>query len=319
MAKVVVAGGGIAGIACARELRVRGIDAEVRDRGRVVGGRMASRWIDGRIVDSGASYFTARDPEFLEVVEDWLARGLVRPWTSRFPVVDGPSVTISPASPGPLRYAAPRGIRSLVVDLASRGGVPVAQSAPIRMVRPGPVVDGEAVDAAVLAMPDPQALRHLAPELGAERAVLLGREWMPVLALLAGWRTRGWSPIDGAFVHEDPTIAWIADDGRRRGDNAPVLVAHSTSDFAAGRLADPPAAAAELTGALRRLLAIPTEPDWTYVQRWTFARPASPREETFFFGQARVGLAGDSWGRPRVETAWRSGTDLARAIVSALA
>lgn len=140
-----------------------------------------------------------------------------------------------------------------------------------------------------------------------------------MLALLAGWNTRGWPPIDGAFVHRDPTITWIADDGRRRGDNAPVLVAHSTSEFAAGRLGDPPAAAGDLTRALRRLLGIPADPAWTYVQRWTFARPTEPRERTHFFGAARVGLAGDSWGSPRVETAWRSGTDLARTISAALA
>ncbi|EFC82099.1 NAD(P)/FAD-dependent oxidoreductase [Parafrankia sp. EUN1f] len=318
MSKVVVAGGGIAGIACARELRAHGIEVEVRDRGRVVGGRMASRWIDGRIVDSGASYFTARGPDFLEIVDDWLTRGLVRPWTTRFPVIDGPSRTISAAMPGPLRYAAPRGIRSLVADLAARGGVRVSHSSPVTTVEPGPMVDGEPVDAVVLAMPDPQALRHLAPELHAERAALLGRAWTPVLALLAGWSTRRWSPIDGAFVHRDPTIEWIADDGRRRGDNAPVLVAHSTAQFAAGRLTDPPAAAPALTEALRRLLGIPVEPDWTYVQRWTFARPAAPREQTYFLGAARVGLAGDGWGEPRVESAWRSGTDLARAIISTL-
>ncbi|MCK9932986.1 FAD-dependent oxidoreductase [Frankia sp. Mgl5] len=318
MAKVIVAGGGIAGVACARELRARGVSVEVRDRGRVIGGRMASRWIDGRIVDTGASYFTARSPEFLEVVDDWLTRGLVRPWTHRFPVIDGPSATLSEPVPGPLRYAAPHGIRSLVVDLATRGGLRVSQSSPISMVRPGPVVDGEPVDAVVLAMPDPQALRHLDPDLDTERTELIGRRWSPALALLAGWEARGWPPLDGAFVHGDPTVAWIADDGRRRGDNAPVLVAHSTTEFAAGRLTDPRAAAGDLTAALRRLLGIPTDPAWTYVQRWTFARPEQPRERTYFLGQARVGLAGDGWGEPRVESAWRSGTELARAIAEAV-
>lgn len=279
---------------------------------------MASRWIDGRIVDSGASYFTARDTDFRQVVDDWLARGLVRQWTTRFPVIDSPSRTISAPVPGPLRYAAPHGIRSLVMDLAARGGVPVSQSTPVSMVRPGPVVDGEAVDAVVLAMPDPQALRHLDPGLAAERAALLGRPWLPALALLAGWSTRRWSPIDGAFVHHDPAIGWLADDGRRRGDNAAVLVAHSTPEFAADRLRDPPAAASELVSTVRRLLAIPANPDWTYVQRWAFARPAQSREETYFLGPARVGLAGDGWGVPRVESAWRSGRDLARGIVDTL-
>lgn len=318
VAKVVVAGGGISGIACARALLAAGIDVEVRDRGRVIGGRMASRWMDGRIVDSGASYFTATSAEFLEVVDDWFVRGLVRPWTHRFSVVDGPAATIGDPRSGPVRYSAPRGLRSLVADLASRAGVDVAQSAPIRMVTPGPVVDGDAVDAVVLAMPDPQALRHLDAAFEPERAVLAGRAWSPVLALLAGWSHRRWAPLDGAFVHDDDVITWIADDGRRRGDNAAVLVAHSTASFARPRLAEPSAAGPELVDAVRRLLTIPSPPTWAYVQRWTYARPEAPHDRPYHLSPAGIGFAGDGWGEPKIETAWRSGTELGRALAARL-
>ncbi|SNQ51454.1 putative NAD/FAD-dependent oxidoreductase [Frankia canadensis] len=318
MAKVVVAGGGIAGIACASALRAEGIAVHVRDRGRVIGGRMASRWIDGRIVDSGASYFTVSSPQFAEVVADWTARGMARPWTRRMAVIKGPEAVLIPGEPGPLRYAAPRGLRSLVADLASRAGVSVTQSAPIARIAPGPLVDGEPVDAAVLAMPDPQAIRHLDESLGAERALVAGRPWAPALALLAGWQHRCWAPLDGAFVHDDDTIAWIADDGRRRGDNAPVLVAHSTADFARPRLAEPSAAGPGLVAALRRLLAIPEPPRWVYVQRWTFARPERPHARRYFLSDNHIGLTGDGWGEPKIENAWLSGTALGRAIVARL-
>jgi predicted NAD/FAD-dependent oxidoreductase len=279
---------------------------------------MASRWIDGRIVDSGASYLTARTPDFTEVVDDWVTRGLLRAWTCRFRVIE-PDGSLGDSQPGPLRYAAPRGLRSLVADLASRGGVPVRQSTPIQMVTPGPKIDGERVDAVVLAMPDPQAASHLDPALAAERAAVQGREWSPVLALLAGWTHRTWMPMDGAFVHDNPVLDWIADDGRRRGDNAAVLVAHSTSQFAAHRLAEPQAATGPLLDALRALLGIPSDPDWTFVQRWTFARPEAHRRQLFYLGDGGVGLAGDGWGEPRVETAWRSGTALGKALAERLA
>jgi hypothetical protein len=318
MTKVVVAGGGIAGVACARVLRKAGVAVEVRDRGRVIGGRMASRWIDGRIVDSGASYLTAADPEFRDVVDDWHTRGLVRPWTRSFPVIRGPAAELVEGADGPVRFAAARGLRSLVADLAARAGIRVSQSVPVHLVEPGPVVDGEPCEAVVLAMPDPQALSRLAASLEAEREQLAGRAWSPALALLAGWPHRCWAPVDGAFVHDDDVLTWIADDGRRRGDNAPVLVAHSTAAFAAARLADPPAAARELVATLRRLLGIPQEPAWTYVQPWTCARPDAPRDQEFFLSDGMVGLAGDGWGAPKIETAWRSGTALGRAIVSRL-
>jgi predicted NAD/FAD-dependent oxidoreductase len=292
------------------------VSVEVRDRGRVIGGRMASRWLDGRIVDSGASYLTATSPEFTGVVDDWLARGVVRAWTSEFAAVDerAPAEGSCSRSVGPVRYSAPYGLRALVADLAARAGVRVAQSSPVRMIEPGPVVDGERFDAAVLAMPDPQAIRHLHPALEQERAMVAGRAWEPVLALLAGWPHRQWSPIDGVFVNGDSVLSWIADDGRRRGDEAPVLVAHSTSEFARPRLTEPAAAAADLVAATRRVLRIPGEPGWTYVQPWPFAKPAHQRDLPFFLTAGNVGLAGDGWGDPKIETAWRSGAELGRAI-----
>src|SRR3954451_9830521 len=153
---VVVVGAGIAGIACAVELASAGVDVRVVDRGRAVGGRMASKRIDGRPVDLGAAYFTVRDPEFAQVVARWRTAGLARPWTSELAVLGTDEHT---RAPGPVRWAAPGGLRSLVAALAE--GMDVALQHEVRRVGPGPTVDGEAADAVVLAMPDPQARRIL--------------------------------------------------------------------------------------------------------------------------------------------------------------
>ena len=299
---VAVVGAGIAGAACARALGAAGIDVRVLDRALAPGGRMASRELEGRRVDLGASYLTARSDRFRAVVDDWLDRGLAREWTDTFSVAgpDGPTGTKT----GPLRYGAPGGLRSLVADLLV--GQPVQQEAEVQHVGPGPTVDGTAYDAVVLAMPDPQAERLLDPALADERTAVAGRAWEPVLALAAGWPERTWD-LDGCFVEGSPELAWVADDGRRRGDGAPVLVAHSTSPFAARRLVDPAGAAAPMVSAVRRLLDLPVEPTWTSVQRWSLARPVEAREQPFHLGPARIGLCGDGWGSPRVETAWLSG------------
>lgn len=302
---VCVVGAGIAGTACARALNAAGLPVVVLDRGRVVGGRMASRRIEGRYVDLGASYLTARDPAFVRQVDDWTARGLARPWTDTFTVLPG-----GERKQGPVRYGAEGGLRSLVTDLAT--GLDVRLQTEVTAVGPGPTVDGQAYDAVVLAMPDPQALRLLDPSLAQERAAIAGRQWQPVLALAAGFAARSWD-LDGAFVHDDPVLDWVADDGSRRGDGAPVLVAHSTGGFAAPRLADPDAAAPALTDALRRLLDLPP-PTWTRVQRWTYAKPVGERDGTFFLGPSGIGLCGDGWGASRVEAAWLSGTALGQAL-----
>ena len=311
MSDVVVVGAGLSGVACARALQEAGVGVRVVDRGHVPGGRMASRTLWDRKVDLGASYLTVSDDGFAAVVDDWASRGLAREWTDTFCALGdgGPEV-----KQGPVRWAAPHGLRALVEDLAT--GLEVERADLIDVSGLGEVV--------VLAMPDPQAVRLVGDHpVGAA----LTREWEPVLALAARWPTRTWdgaSPsgrFDGAFVNDDEVLAWVADDGRRRGDDAPVLVAHSTPVFAAGHLADPAAAGPAMTAALLDLLDL-GEPDDVHVHRWTFARPTGEREAAYALEQDTdrlVGVCGDGWGpTPKVETAWLSGTRLGRALAQRL-
>lgn len=311
---VAVVGAGLSGAACARALTDAGVAVQVLERGRAPGGRMSSRTLNGRPVDLGASYFTVRDAGFRVVVDDWLRRGLARPWTDGFHLA-GPD-GLGERRTGPLRYGTPGGSRSLVQDLLR--DVDLRTQVEVRSVAPGPQVDGRAYDAVVLALPDPQALPLLDPALDAEGAALAGRVWEPVLALAAGWDERTWrSDFDGCFVDGSGVLAWVADDGRRRGDDAPVLVAHSTSQLAAAHLADPAAATDGLVGGLRDLLDL-APPAWSRVRRWTHARPAQSRESAYHIGSSMVGVCGDAWGSPRVETAWVSGTRLGQALAERL-
>jgi len=307
---VVVVGAGIAGVACAVELAAAGVPVRVVDRARTVGGRMASKRIDGRPVDLGAAYFTVRDAEFAQVVARWRTAGLARPWTSELAVF-GKGGDRSRA-PGPVRWAAPGGLRSLVAALAD--GLPVELEHRVARVGPGPTVDGAAVDTVVLAMPDPQA-RRLVDDESSAAVRLDGREWRPVISVAAGWSRREWPPMTAAFVNDHPVISLVADDGARRGDAAPVLVAHSVSDVARRYDSCPSDAVAPVLDALRRLLGLRTDPVWTHAHRWRYAAPTADRDDTFHLGDDGIGLAGDGWGSARIETAWRSGTDLGRILV----
>lgn len=312
-----VIGAGISGVACARVLADAGLPVRVLDRGRQPGGRMGGRTLHGRPVDLGASYFTVPDGSpFGPVVTDWVGRGLARPWTDTFAVAtpDGVSRTTT----GPVRYGAAGGLRGLVVDLAT--GLDVVQQRTVEAVTVDgdgrPSVDGELVGAAVLALPDPQARRLLAP--GTVPALDAG-DWQPTLAVALGWSRRQWpADLHGAFVHDSPVLDWLADDGDRRGDGAPVLVAHTTPALAARHLADPDRAAPEVVAAVRRVLGL-DEPEWVHVHRWTFAKPAAPREQEFGL-TGRLGVCGDGWSAPsRVESAWRSGTALGERLARDIA
>lgn len=321
---VVVVGAGIAGVACARALDAEGLGVTVLDRGRRVGGRMAARTVEvggrRRPVDTGASYLTARQEAFQAVVDDWVARGVARPWTDTFHVSSGAGLVDT--TTGPVRYGAAGGLRSLVEDLAT--GLDVRHPHVVRSVRPldggGVAVDGEPADAVVLAMPDAQARRLLPRELAEE--LLQGRDWGwdPTIAVYAAWPERWWPELDGVFVNGSEVLTWVADDGRRRGDGAPVLVAHSTPGLAAQHLDDPDSAAAPVLAELGQVLGgrVP-EPAWVRTQRWSLAKPRRDHPAADFALRSCVGVCGDGWGaESKVEGAWSSGTRLGRRLAREL-
>jgi predicted NAD/FAD-dependent oxidoreductase len=325
---VVVVGAGISGAACARALGRAGLHVRVLDRGRRVGGRMALREESlgdaRRVVDIGASYFTVSDPAFSQVVEEWRVRGLARPWTDTLAVLDREGAAPT-SSTGPVRWAAPAGLRALVEDLLTgfdvRSGVDVEQ---VDAGESGLAVDGEPAAAVVLAMPQPQAL-DLLPTPVAERLELdAGTDWFPTLTVWAGWQQRWWAPIDGAFVVNSDVVDRVVDDGRRRGDDAPVLVAHSTHDFAARYLDDPDAGVQPVLAELAALLGAPggglPAPEFAKARRWSLASPCATQDRPFALDDVvPVGVCGDAWGpRSRVEQAWLSGNALGEELVRRL-
>ena len=292
---VTIVGAGMAGAACAAALRAAAIPVRVVERGRAPGGRMASPQLHGRRADIGAGYFTARDEGFVSVVDGWQARGLARPWTDTFAVV---ATGAEPDSTtGPMRWSTPDGLRSLVRDLLD--GVDV---------QTGTTLEGLPDGEVVLAMPDAQAARMITVPDAVDND--------PTITIVCGFSSSDWPFTDAAFVKDHPDLSFIADDGARRGDGAAVLVAHSTPGLAGRHLDDADGATGPMVAALRELLGVPA-PLWTYAHRWTLANPSGSHDATFGRATApdgrMVGLAGDQWcphGSPRVESAWRSGTDL---------
>ena len=317
MTDAIVVGGGISGVACAAALAAAGRSVRVRDRGRRLSGRMTSRRLrdtgtafDGRPVDIGASYFTASDPDFVDAVDRLIARGVVQPWTTSFHVA-GPEGIVG-ISTGPMRYRASGGL-STVVEALVREGMEISLADEVGSIRidgGGVVVDGETVDRVAACLPDPQ-LRRITDAVPASPVT-----WEPVIAVTCVFGGREWPDLDGVFVNDDAVLTWIADDGRRRGDDAPVLVAHVTPVLAALHLDDPGAVMAPAVATLRRVLGIDAMPDWVEAHRWTYAKPLAAAAEPFWMhDEAPFGVAGDAWADgPRVEAAWLSGHRLGKAL-----
>ncbi|MCY7395351.1 MAG: NAD(P)-binding protein [Nocardioides sp.] len=314
MHPVIVVGAGISGVACARALAAADMPVVLLDRGHRIGGRMASKLLDERAVDLGASYFTVSDDRFRAEVERWEAAGLARPWTDTFQVLEAGAEPSS--KQGPVRYAAPGALRSLVEELARPLDVRRTAAEQVTHGDDGLAVDAQPASAVVLAMPDPQAVTLLGAGLQ-DVAGELTRTWDPVLALVARFAERTWD-LNGAFVNGDDDLEWIADDGRRRGDDAPVLVAHSTSARAARHLDDPDAAEPALREALVRVLGLDADPVGTLVKRWSHAKPAGERDAAYLLDDRLLGACGDGWGSPKVEGAYLSGHHLGEELVRRL-
>ncbi|MET1072348.1 MAG: FAD-dependent oxidoreductase [Umezawaea sp.] len=310
---VVVVGAGIAGLACARVLTGAGVAVRVLERSRVCGGRLATKRYDGRRTDIGAAYFTAQDDDFAALARTWRDAGLVREWTDTLSVLDPDGAH---QTTGPMRWAAPGGLRSLAEDLAS--GLDVTTGHDVEWIEPGLKVDGVDADAVVLAMPGPQALRVLHPALAGARQAVENQVWLPSLAVTLVFPTRTWSDFHGAFVNDHPVLQTVFDDGERRGDGAPVLVAHTTADFTEHYVADPSAAADEVEAAVRSVLDLTDNVVTAHVHRWTYARPSQAGRSPYYLDERGIGIAGDAWGSPRVETAWVSGTALGRTLATQL-
>jgi len=324
-ADVIVVGAGISGIACARRLHDAGVAVRVVERSHRLGGRMAVRTehLAGRphAVDIGASYFTVQDPRFTQVVTAWQRLGLARPWTDTF-FLATPDGRIGTTS-SPTRWSSPQGLRSLVEHLAE--GLDVTLRHEVREVRVAydgaPVVDGEPARGVVLAMPDPQAADLLPPHLARELGVA-GRSWNAALCVWAAWPQRWWPPFDGVFVDDSAVLAWVADDGRRRGDGAPVLVAHTTAPFAEARLDDVASGVEPVLAEVPAVIGAGAMPDpqWVRVHRWSLASPRLNRRDAFGLTESRIGVCGDAWGsRSRVEQAWLSGHLLGEELATRLA
>lgn len=303
---VLIVGAGITGIACARELQARGIPFRIVNKGMKIGGRMASRVVrdsgtrfDGRIFDIGASYLTVSDPQFQDLVHQMQDQGIVTEWTDTFHVADESGIL--GVKVGPMRYSAPAGIRSVVEYLA--GDLEITEG------------DVTALDTSeeniALCMPIPQAVK-----LFPQAREINPCAWEPVISVSMLFDENYWPKFDGVFVNDDSVVTWIANDGSRRGDQAPALVAHVHPVLSSHHLTDPTAVIPFAITAVNRILGFSQEPLWASAQRWTFAKPVegtTNREPLFHHGD--ISLAGDSFSdRPRVEAGWISGSSLGKSL-----
>jgi predicted NAD/FAD-dependent oxidoreductase len=304
---IAIIGAGMAGLSCAMELKARGMNPVLFDKGRGPGGRMATRraQIDGAETsfDHGAQYFTARDPRFRHAVEGWQSAGYVAPW----PAAGEDAFVGTPGMNAPLKQMAQ------FFNIAWETRI----DAVLHDVHTWHLKSGTTIFRAqqlVCAIPAEQAaglLAKEAPEFAARAAQVRSQ---PCWAVMVRFAER----LDLGDCFRGEAVAWAARNaskpGRGEGEG---WVIHASPAWSREHLElSPDDVAPLLLAALfAETGAVPQQPLHAAAHRWRYAMVERAEGPPALWDAALdLGLCGDWLVGPRVESAFLSGRELAGMI-----
>lgn len=309
---IAVIGAGMAGLAVARGLTFSGHRVVVADKGRGLGGRMATRRMGALAFDHGAQYFTARGDAFRALASGLCASGAAAVWADGM-IVGTPGMT-APARALAQGLTVVNGceVKHLVRDAAGYTLLDVAGPAAL----PG----NGSFDAVVVAVPASQAAGLLAASgvrTGAVVDAAACARMAPCWALLLAFDGR----IDVAdrIERDDGAIRWTARNASKPGRDRSLetFVVHGSPDWSRRHLELEAAEAARLLLAeFRGMTGAVMEPSTVVAHRWRYALVEEPAGVPCVWdGVAGIGACGDWFVAPRIEAAFDSGRVLAATMV----
>ena len=314
---VLIVGAGMAGLTAATTLQARGCAVRVIDKGRAVGGRLASRRIGAATFDHGAQFVTARDPRFAAAVAEWRTAGLVAEWYR----------SSAKGSGGHSHWRGQPCMRAVAHHLAGTIGPSLEHRlVALRRDRRGWVAvlaNGNTISAraVVLTPPVPQALAIL--EAGgiewpsAMTSHLAGIEYERCLAVMAVLAGPSRLPPPGGLALADGPIAWMADNQRKGISATPAVTLHASAAFSQERWdEDRQASGRELLEAAAAWLG--SEVTAFQVHGWRYSKPLQVQQGPCLIlsRSPPLVLAGDAFGGARVEGAALSGWAAADALTT---
>lgn len=311
MTDIVIIGAGMAGIACARSLRAAGVPVRLIDKGRGIGGRVATRRAevaDALVTfDHGAQYLDQSEAAAQIAA---LVPGAVDHWE----LGDGSSRVVGV----PEMTALPKALaESLDVTISTRV---------LRLVPRGPVweLQTEAGNTTathvIVTVPAPQ----LAALLGEAHSVVeqaAAAVMRPCLTLMAAFDPGTPTPF---LTRRDATavLTWIARNDAKPGRNRMYRswVAQAHPDWSAAHIdadrADTKAKMVDLLCA--EIGADPAALRHAGLQGWRYGLVETPVGQPFL-QQGMLWAGGDWCLGSKVQDAWRSGTEIAQSVVQSLA
>lgn len=331
---VLVVGAGIAGLACARDLVGSGARVTLLERSPGVGGRCATRRIDGQPVDHGISFLHGSDPRFLAALRS-VDGARVDPWPTQR---SGTGVPCHPWAfqEGQDCVAYVEGLTAFPKHLVR--GLDVRLRSNVLAVEPAGggwralSEDGSTCQAKHLVVTAPleSARTLLSASTGAARVLervrgvlsLVGT--VPCLTTLAGYSMDSPEPPWHVAYPGDSTVLQLVshDSSKRRTPSVRVLVLQARPAWSSRWVDSDPASwgAAMLAEGGRLFGSWVLRPEWTHTHAWRRARvtPVETLARPIVLpcpGAGSVGLAGEAFDvRAGAEGAFLSGLALARAL-----
>lgn len=316
-------GAGMAGLTAAH--RLSGVtEVVILDKGRGVGGRLATRRIGDATIDHGAQFITTHTSEFAELVERLVGEHVVAPWFRGRVGPDGVN-----DSDGHTRFRGSVSMNAIAKSLAI--GLDVRTASQVAALRQNgeswkvALVDGSELvaDAVIATSPVPQTIALLqngeVTLAAKDEAALEAIEYDPCLAFMAVLDGPSGLAEPGAINPVDGPIDWVADNYLKGISAVPAVTIHATPEFSRAQwdASDEVITEALLDAAQLESSVISGS---IQIQRWRYARPSVEHPERFLqlSGVPPFVCAGDAFGGAKVEGAALSGAAAAEAIENAL-
>lgn len=322
MPSCLIIGAGITGLTVARNLTRQAWNVVVLDKGRGVGGRMATRRLEQARLDHGTQYFSAKTPAFQHLVRELSAENIVTEW----PINQADGADTSVDYP---RYIGVEGMNAVAKALAQNLTVLTNQTVvTFRADATGWVVETESgeiyqADSLLITIPAPQALMLVQRSdftlADADRSVLAAITYRPCLAVMVALNQPVSLPASGAIRHGSGDVAWVADNARKGiSPDQPSVTIHATADFSQAHFDnDLTAVGQQLIDQLRDY--IPADSvSAVQVHRWRYSLAEQRHYDPFLLASAPLPLlfGGDGFGAGNVEGAFTSGLRMADFLLS---
>ena len=329
MFDILIVGAGLSGLMAAHTLKDSGYTVQLIDKGRSVGGRLATRRVgDNGIADHGAQFFSVRTDTLQGYVDQWLEQDLVYVWGTGWS--DG-SIK-STAGDGHPRYVVKGGMNQLAKHLAV--GLDIVVDARISSIeldgQTWTLVDanGEVYSGRALLMtpPAPQSLELIeasAIQLNEKDQLELAKiQFGPCLCGIHEINGEFELPEPGAIQDFEQDIYWIADNHAKGISDRVIVTTHADAKFSRQHYeSSDDTIISHLEEALRPYLKDGATITNTQVKRWRYSIPqiTYPKEYLMAENLPNLVFAGDAFGgRGRVEGAFMSGIAAGKAIAEAL-